>query len=201
MNVFDVQAADKKEHFLALMIVAYIGSSNTEKDRDAFVDTKEIVQEMQRWGFAPDQITNKLRKLTNRRLIETTERVTFEEDVVGLVGELPSGFRHTSTGVYHLRRWAGVFSYLDAMIFDTPLFDNDLREEIIVDLGFFDISDRYNRTVKCRQYLPNVWTSANLRPDYFDWHEAVREGQSDFDIVASAIRKIGKFGPRKVGRH
>ena len=201
MNVFDVQAADKKEHFLALMIVAYIGSANTEKDRDSFVHTKAIIQEMQRWGFVPEQVTNKLRKLTNRRLVETTERVTFEEDLVGLVGELPDGFRHTSTGVYHLRRWAGKFSYLDAMIFDTPLFDSDLREEIIVNLGSFDISDRYNRTVKFRQYLTNVWTSANLRPDYFDWHDAVRDGQSDFDIVAAAIRKIGKMGSRKVGRH
>jgi hypothetical protein len=114
---------------------------------------------------------------------------------------LPDGFRHTSTGVYHLRRWAGKFAYLDAMIFDTPLFYPDLREEIIVNLGSFDISDRYDRTVKFRQYLTNVWTSTNLRPDYFDWHDAVRDGQSDFDIVAAAIRKIERIGPRKVGRH
>jgi hypothetical protein len=153
MNVFDAQAADKKEHFLALMIVAYIGSSNTEKDRDAFVYTKAIVQEIQRWGFVPDQITNKLRKLTNRRLIETTERVTFEEDLIRLVGELPDGFRYTSTDVYHLRRWAGKFSCLDAMLFDTPIFDTNLRDDISIDLGSFDISDRYVRTIKFRQYL------------------------------------------------
>jgi hypothetical protein len=190
MNVFDVQTADKKEHFLNLMVVAYIVAAKTPKDRDGFVDTNGIIEEMQIWGFLPEQIKSALRRLTNKRLIETTERVTFEEDLAGLIGELPDGFRPTSIGAYHLRRWAAKFAYLDAMVFDTPIFDHDMQETIASKLGSFDISDRYERTLQFRKYLTGVWEASNLRPDYFDWNEAVREGQGEFNIVLSAIRKI-----------
>jgi GTPase SAR1 family protein len=70
MNVFDVQTADKKEHFLCLMIVAYIVADNTAKDRDGFIGTNIIIQEMQRWAFIPEQTKGALRTLTNKRLIE-----------------------------------------------------------------------------------------------------------------------------------
>jgi hypothetical protein len=107
MNVFDVQSADRKEHFLALMIVALLLADGTSKDRDGFISTKTLLSELQAWGFLPQQIEDKLRRVTNKRLIETTERVTFEEDLAGLIGEIPDGFRATSVGAYHLRRWSG----------------------------------------------------------------------------------------------
>jgi hypothetical protein len=109
---------------------------------------------------------------------------------VGLIGDLPDGFRPTSIGVYHLRRWSGSFAYLDAMVFDTPIFEQDIRDAIAVKLGSFDIGDRYDRTLEFRKYLLNVWETSNLRPEYFDWNEAVREAQFQFDIVSSAIQKI-----------
>uniref|UniRef100_UPI00261AB484 hypothetical protein n=1 Tax=uncultured Rhizobium sp. TaxID=155567 RepID=UPI00261AB484 len=194
MNVFDVQTADRKEHFLCIMILTYLLSSGVRKDRDGFVNTNNIVQEMQRWGFVPDQTENGLRKLTNKRLIETTERITFEEDLLGLVGEVPNGFRPTSIGVYHVRRWIGRFSYLDAMVFDTPIFDEQVREFISSKLGSFDISDRYERTVAFRDYLSASWEASSLRPEYFDWKESVREGMRDFGIVnwAKGRRKTSR---------
>jgi GTPase SAR1 family protein len=190
MNLFDVQASDRKEHFLCAMIITFMAAAYTAKDRDGFIAANRIIHEMQGWGFIPEQIKNALRRLTNKRLIETTQRVTFEEDLVGLVGELPDGFRHTSIGAYHLSRWIGKFAYLDAMVFDTPIFESGVRDDISPKLGSFDIADRYERTLKFRTYLSNVWETSSLRPDYFDWNDAVKEGQVDFDTVSAAIRKI-----------
>jgi hypothetical protein len=190
MNVFDTQTADRKEHFLCLMIVSYFLAGSTVKDRDGFIHTKKIVEEMQKWGFLPAQTESALRRLTNKRLIETTERITFEEDLVGLIGEIPEGFRPTSIGAYHVRRWAANFAYLDAMVFDTPIFDQDTQDRFVEKLGSFDIVDRYERALAFRNYLSATWESSGLRPEYFDWNESVREGQEDFTIVLLAIEAI-----------
>jgi GTPase SAR1 family protein len=189
MNIFDVESVDRKEHFLCLLVVALLLSESTTKDRDQFVRTTLIRDEMQRLGFLPDQTERALRRLTNKRLIETTERITFEEDLNGLIGEIPDGFRVTSIGAYHVRRWAGDFAYLDAMVFDTPIFDEDAREVISKNLESFDISDRYERTLKFRNYLSETWGASALAPPYFDWNESIKYGEVHFNAVRSAIER------------
>jgi predicted type IV restriction endonuclease len=190
MNVFDVESPDRREHFLSLMIVAFLLSDESPKDRDGFVCTALIIEEMQNWRFLPEQVEKALRKVTNKRLIETTERITFEEDLVGLIGSMLEGFRQTSVGAYHVRRWAGDFAYLDGMVFDTPIFDPEVREGMSDNLGSFDIQHRYARTLMFRNYLSVTWESSGLRPQYLDWNETVRYGQSNFDVVHRAISKI-----------
>ena len=190
MNLFDVESPDRREHFLSVMIVAFVLSGETLKDRDGFVQTSLIMDEMQSWRFLPEQVEKALRKLTNKRLIETTERITFEEDLAGLIGSIPEGFRVTSIGGYHARRWAGDFAYLDGMVFDTPIFDPDIRERMCENLGSFDIKDRYERTLMFRNYLSATWEASGLQPQYLDWNEVVRYGQGNFGAVHKAIAKI-----------
>jgi len=137
----------------------------------------------------PDQTDNALRRLTNRRLIETTGRITFEEDLVGLIGEMPDGFRGTPIGIYHLQRWAGDFAYMDGMVFDTPIFEPAIREQMNEKRESFDIADRYTRSLTFRNYLSATWDASALRPSYFDWNEAVRYGQRSFDGVRRAIER------------
>ena len=190
MNLFDVQNPDRKEHFLCPLIVTFLLAETTEKDRDGFVRTNVIAEEMQRWGFLPLQTESALRRVTNKRLIETTERLTFEEDLTGLIGAMPEGFRATSIGAYHIRRWLGVFAYLDAMVFDTPIFDEDVAVQIASKLESYDISDRYERTLAFRNYLTAAWDASGLRPPYFDWLVIVKQGQENFDRVRRAIERI-----------
>ena len=47
MNLFDVQTADRKEHFLCLMVVSFLHSDAANKDPDGFVRTAAVVAEMQ----------------------------------------------------------------------------------------------------------------------------------------------------------
>lgn len=196
INLFDVQSADRNEHFLALMVIAFLISTVSEKNNDGFIRTFSIHRELQSWSYLPEQINKTLRNLTNKRLIETTERVTFEEDLTGLIGDIPEGFRITSIGAYHIHRWAGDFSYLDAMVFDTPIFDPDFKNSLYPRLESFDITDRYNRTLSFRNYLTNVWDSANLKPSYLDWQDVVGRGQKSFDRVRTAIEKFSTSDPK-----
>ena len=199
MNLFDVQSPDPREHFLCPIILSFILSSFANKDRDEFISTQDLIKEMQEHGFLPAQIDTALRRLTNKRLIETTERITFEEDVTGLIGELPRGFRATSIGAYHLRRWLGVFQYLDAVLFDTPIFDEAVRQTMLEHLESFDIQHRLDRTTTFRNYLSSTWDGTKLHPQFFDWHEIVRAGLLTFDSVQEAIQR-GSRRPA-VNRH
>jgi hypothetical protein len=70
------------------------------------------------------------------------------------------------------------------------VYENRIR--LVENLGSFDISDRYYRTLAFRNYLSATWDSSGLRPDYFDWNESVREGQEDFSVVFAAIKKIAR---------
>jgi hypothetical protein len=191
MNLFDVGSPDRREHFLSLLIIGFLISDTLAKDPDGFASSSNIVVEMQNWGFLPDQVENALRRLTNKKLIETTERITFEEDLTGLIGAMPEGFRVTSIGAYHLQRWAGDFAYLDAVVFDTPIFEPAIRDQISGEnVGSFDISDRYERTLLFRNYLSSTWDAAGIRSSYFDWREAVQFGTPTFEAVRKATKRF-----------
>ena len=70
------------------------------------------------------------------------------------------------------------------------IFDPEVREEMSDNLGSFDRQHRYARTLMFRNYLSVTWESSGLRPQYLDWNETVRYGQSNFDVVHRAISKI-----------
>lgn len=148
---------------------------------------------MQNYGFSVTQTENNLRLLTNRKLIETSQRVTFEEDEEGILfGELPRQFRITSIGAYHLKKWIGNFAYLDAMVFDTPIFNEDLIQPMIKKSESFYISDRYERTVKFKEYLLTVWNQFNLESSYFDFPTVVSNEKQSFDTVERAVGRMQK---------
>src|SRR5262249_40504159 len=70
-NVYDVNAADPREHFMRGLIVAYLASNTGRKDNDGFVSGKDIMTEMAACSFNEDQVRSALRHLAFRRLIET----------------------------------------------------------------------------------------------------------------------------------
>lgn len=182
-NLFDVRYPERKEHFLSSFIVGFIASDNYEKSPEGFVSTSTIIREMQSHGFVHDQTEHALRRLTNKKMIETTERVTFDEGLQGLVGEMPLAFRVTTVGAYHIQRWAPTFAYLDAMVFDTPIFDEHIRISLRANVASFDIRDRYERATLFRDYLGQSWQEFKRPPIYFDWPAIVRAETGGFDSV------------------
>ena len=190
MNLFDVQYPDPKEHFLASMILEYLNWDESPKDKDGFTTSDAVVKEMQAWGFVPRQVESKLKRMINQRLVESTERITFEEDAVGLVGQLPFASRITSVGVYHITRWAGIFAYLDAMVFDTPLFDRATLQLVRSELVEFGIGQRLRRAKAFRDYLVKSWNNSNLSPPYFDWKDTVDRANEDFWRVERAVARM-----------
>ncbi len=188
MNVFDICSPDAKSHFLIPMIIAFM-DNNKNEDKDGFILTSCIINEFQNLGYNNHQIKNALRRTTNKKLIETSQRITFEEDETGLIGDLPVSFRITTVGAYHLKRWLPTFTYLDAMVFDTPLFDSKLSSELIEKLESFNIEDRLNRTIAFKNYLLDSWSTISSKPSYFNFEEIIASGKASFCGIQSAVDK------------
>lgn len=188
MNLFDVSIADESEHFLVPMIVALLSEKKEFQDRDGFCETSKIIEEMQSFGYIPEQTENALRRSTNKKLIETSQRFTFEEDETGLIGEMPNKFRTTSIGQYHLKRWISDFAYLDAMLFDTPIFNQDIVNDMRAACESFNIEDRYTRAVAFKSYLTSAWNKLINKPSYFDMVESLKMGDNSFEKVKQIVQ-------------
>ncbi|WP_444911908.1 hypothetical protein [Microbulbifer sp. PAAF003] len=188
MNIYDVTTSDKNEHFLVSIIISFLDSNNDNRDNDGFYSSSSLVENIQNLGFNADQITSALRKATNKKLIETSQRITFEEDINGtLIGDMPNSFRITTIGAYHLKRWLGVFTYLDAMVFDTPIFDSSIREDLQNSVNSFAIDKRYERANLFKEYLKSCWAKFDNKPDFFDFEECLSTGETSFEGVKKAI--------------
>lgn len=189
LNLFDVRYPDKREHFLSLILIAYLVSDAPGKSTEGFVPTRDICAELGRLGFVVDQVEHALRKLTNKKLIETTERVTFDEGLQGLVGDMPIAFRATTIGSYHCNRWAPTFPYMDAMLIDTPILEPKVRQDISKRIESFDISERLYRTEIFDDYLLQCWSEFVEKPVYFDWPMVRTSGKKSFESVRRAVDK------------
>lgn len=190
MNVFDTLNSDPNEHFLAPVILSFLNLAGDHRDNDGFCLSNVMFSELQGMGFTSEQIEKSLRRCTNKKLIESSERVTFEEDVNGaLIGEMPGSFRITSIGAYHLRRWMGQFTYLDAMVFDTPILSKNTRDTLSENLESLAIDARYERAKEFKRYLLNSWNGFSQSPSYLNLNEIFAEGEDSFRRVGNAIRK------------
>jgi GTPase SAR1 family protein len=190
-NLFDIRYPDKREHFLCPLIVGFLLSDSATKTQEGFFPTSDILREMQGFGFVPDQIEHALRRLTNKKLIETTERITFDEGLQGLVGDMPIAFRATTNGAYHVQRWAPSFAYVDAMIFDTPIMDDEVRRKLVPKISSFDIKERFRRTEEFDKYLSSCWDDFGFSPLYFDWPTVRKLGDVSFESVRRAVNRAG----------
>lgn len=191
LNLFDIRYPDKREHFLSLILISYLLSDASGKSSEGFVPTGDICAELGRFGFVVDQVEHALRRLTNKKLIETTERVTFDEGLQGLVGDMPMAFRANTIGSYHCNRWAPTFAYMDAMLVDTPILEPSVRTEISINIDSFDISKRLHRTALFDNYLMQCWSEFSAHPVYFDWPTVRTNGEKSFQSVYRAVQKQG----------
>lgn len=197
LNLFDVRYPDKREHFLCPVLLAYLNYDAMHRNIEGFVKANKIRSEMQHHGFTVEQAESALRRLTNKKLIETTQRVTFEESSgAELTGELTDAFRITTVGAYHLARWSSTFAYLDAMVFDTPIFDPAARQKCATDIESFEIRVRFERAQAFLNYLNSQWDQSRLSAPYFDWPTLVAAGADTFESVSTFISR-GRAATRR----
>lgn len=190
MNILDIENADTNEHFLVPIIISFLSNKGEHLNNDGFCRTDDLIEECMNVGFTQKQVESALRRATNKKLIETSLRVTFEEDIDSkLIGDMPTSFRVTTIGAYHVKRWLGEFAYLDAMLFDTPIIDEGMRNSLIQNLSCLKIASRFERTNLFRMYLRDCWNTYATAPSYFNFEECLANGEHTFERVERAIKR------------
>ena len=189
-NVFSIDFADPREHFLSLYILGYMTwSAVSGGSGDGFVSLEILMNEMQGLGYRPEQIEAHVVRLTRKKLIEAAERRTLESDEELRASGMPDVFRSTSLGAYISKKWASDFSYLDAMSYDTPLMDDDLRAELVKTVNDDRLHSRYERARGLRDYLSSSWHKMEPKP-YFDWNVLIAASSSSFIRVEKRIAEM-----------
>ena len=160
-NIFDISTLDHKEHFLLSIILNHLDNWNMAGTHSGFMETSILYDQVQGMGFTPEQIDSALVRAYTHNLIEPAARRPLEQGK-----DLPPSLRITSVGAYHLHRLLQMFAYLDAVIVDTPILDDNIREKIT---NVFSIEERLNRAVLFCDYLDLQWKYVPKHSDGYSW--------------------------------
>ena len=188
LNLFDFSNADVREHFLLPILLAFLDLEGAHRSKEGFVAIDTILEAMQNIGFNTNATKIAVGRADRKKLVETSQRATFDVEKSSSLGR-SINFRITTIGAYHVKRWIGDFAYLDAMAYDTPILDPQVRDLIRPRIGSISTSDRYNRAIVFRTYLTKAWHSSNLRVPYFDWDDLISAGNRSFEKVKQFIDK------------
>jgi hypothetical protein len=102
---------------------------------------------------------------------------------------IKDNFRITTIGAYHLKKWMGSFTYLDAMVFDTPIFNDVINESLVTHLESLSINDRLERALSFKQYLQDLWRNYPHKPEYFDLSNNFEDSLNTFERVIRAVER------------
>lgn len=156
-NLFDITSDDGREHFLLSLMLAHVQRLGETAGGDGFVDVSELYDLAQGLGFLQEQVGPHIQRALAKRLLEAPQGR-------GAGGPL----RITTVGSYMYKSMIRQFSYVDAMIVDTPVVDVQVRTRIG---DAKTISDRLSRAVIFRNYLDGQWGLLQLPEGEraFDW--------------------------------
>jgi hypothetical protein len=150
-NVFDVSTRDGREHFLLLNLLGFIergGNAN-----EGYIDARTIFDFAQGLNFHPSQVHFALDRALQKKLIGSNPAFTTNPQHIG--------YRITTVGAYSLRRLPRMFTYIDAMIVDTPILEDNTRNLIHESA---DLVGRLDRAKVFTEYLDRQWAKLSSAP-------------------------------------
>lgn len=156
VNLFDISRPDGKEHFLLGNILAFVERSG-DHGAEGFVEAAKVYDFCQSLGFVPSQIDFSLQRARFKGLVDTAPR---------FVEGPPESYRITTAGAYTFKELPKEFSYLDAMVIDTPIVDAAYRRQIV---HVSDIGQRLDRMDIFIKYLEERYLPLTSRSVVFDW--------------------------------
>lgn len=149
VNVFDLSVDDGREHFLLLSLLSYIRGNDDGKG--SFVEVEVIYATFAALGFSQEQIAYHLERAVRYDLLDSSM-----EEAMG-------PFRTNQLGAYVSAKLPTFFSYVDAVIVDTPIVKASVRSEMRDARSF---EERISRVSNFVHYLDEEWASAGLQAVY-----------------------------------
>ncbi len=157
-NLFDISMPDGREHFLLEIILAYVERTSASGAEEGFVETQKIYDFCQGLGFQPSQINLAIERARRKWLLEPGARFS---DPLGT-----RNYRITTVGAYTANSLIRYVAYVDAMVVDTPIVDDDVRRQI---RDCPSIRERLERLEIFAAYLDRQWPPLAGKGAMFDW--------------------------------
>jgi hypothetical protein len=166
-NLFDISSVDPKEHFLQPLLLGHLRTPGPDVSAEGFVGSRRVYGYLQALGFTAEQIDVAVSRCFTKRLVETGAR-----RVPAVLGDIEYSLRLTSVGLYHIRELSSTFTYLDAVVVDTPILDKDKREHI---KDAHSLEERLQRAKLFCGYLDQCWETLETKDLPFEWPERSAE--------------------------
>ncbi len=147
-----------------------------------FIQTSVVYERLQGLGFTPEQVDAAVIRGHRKKLLETAARRTPYPDQ-----EMPPALRATNIGLYHVSRLCRLFTYVDAMIVDTPIFDTEVRESIG---EVRSITSRLRNVEVFRQYLDDAWPAIEEANNVFKWNSVSADLKADVERVRQRVDRV-----------
>lgn len=183
-NLFDISSSDGREHFLAPIVLAYLGLESQTSGSAGYVAAEALHRYGQHLGFQPVTIAEVLARLLRDKLIETETKVHLSGGVEG--GNLY--YRITTIGSYYYQKLACNFTYIDAMVVDTPIVDRKVQDKIKDEEL---ISKRLDRAEEFRRYLDSQWEKIESVAEVFDWQHLSSQLKTEISSIKSRLPVAG----------
>lgn len=183
INVLDVVVDDPREHFLVPLLVSYVDRIGRAGPNEGYVSTERCGEFLQSLGYTPDSIEYAQARAIRGGLLDPYPRPDGG-------GEADMGtavvlrLRITSSGAYMVKKLLGMFSYIDAVVVDTPICDAGARQAI----GAVDsVADRVKRAETFSTYLSQAWSAVSDEGLPFDWEACAGNLRGELERVRGAI--------------
>ncbi len=122
-NLF-LPSANNRNHFTKIRLLTYLLNRITPSNKKTeFIPCSEICAEFVKAGYTIDVIIEELQELFVQRMVSTSELSEDIEEVVEINKE--SKLSLTPIGLYYIRTLLYKFYYIDLVLQDTPIYDND----------------------------------------------------------------------------
>ena len=140
VNLFDTERADPAEHFSRLLILDYLQKKTPIHPHYGYASIAEIEQYMFQNGYSSQHIDTSLRFLFEKGYLESKIPVEAWGPNVDLL-------RVAARGKYCVASLVKTFTYVDAVIVDTPIIDEAYRSKI------YDVNPISARLERCEHFL------------------------------------------------
>ena len=169
-NLFDISQVDPKEHFLTPLLICSLTSSSKGSE-EGFVETSVVYERLQGFGFTPEQIDSAVIRGYRKKLFETAaRRIPYPDH------DMPPALRATNVGLYHVSRLCRLFTYVDAVLVDTPILEADVRQSIG---EFRTIVSRLHNVEVFHQDIDDIWPMVEEGNKLFKWDSISTDLKND----------------------
>jgi hypothetical protein len=179
VNLFECRHHNDNEYFIILFLVSILDDYSKNSRNDGFVSISEIYSYLQGLGYTSTQIDSVLNFAYSKKLFETSHKGgSLDFNNIGLK------IRATNLAIYHLRFLVNSFTYVDAIIVDTPIFNKDIQAQIVNNM---EIYGRIERVEIFKNYLDSIWDEKKMNSNHFNWPKISNELKIDIDKIKGKL--------------